>query len=547
MRYAVTVLVLVGVAVAYVPSSFRWQSTAGLWEDDYDLLFEPARIPLIEGSRAYTALSNLVSHREEQFGTNTANVFLVGGSTDRLGPVYPGLVYDRTSYRAPLETGLYGHNEEPLFGTGKVIHTELLDLDSNGTYDYKREDVTEAMAWDDGGSADYYFGAAYQSGSLRAGLGFARADSSSTVTDPDFNYTYDRRDSSLVDGRVLFTQTEAFDGDDRLSVSRNRFILGGWYDTEDWNVGLSGGFALMNETDAYTHRGQTLEDRSPANPLIEDYAVTELLDTMSLPYVGNMISATASAFYVPREEVESRFYLTLYTQSQSVSDGGGLEFHYVDSVCHPGTAVGHDSTFHAYSGQRAAQGIGVRTHQLLTLSEKFNLGFGAGFLIHAWGDSLSSASRHRTRYSYDNGDTIAGSEDYVASVTYSSEWVDRTTGSANVLSVPVGLEFKPWSPCALRLGALHQVTWSSVTRVEKLVASSPRLTRVEYGNGSSYEYLGDAEETPGISETTGTTKHTTEFSYGIGYSPIDHLQFDLMGFAKLTDLTGWKLSVTFKF
>jgi hypothetical protein len=91
MRPIVLFVVLCGLAMAYVPSSFRSQSTAGLWTDDYDLLFEPARIPLINGDRVYTALSNLVTGDEEQFGTSTDNFYLVGGSTSRVAPVYPGV------------------------------------------------------------------------------------------------------------------------------------------------------------------------------------------------------------------------------------------------------------------------------------------------------------------------------------------------------------------------------------------------------------------------------------------------------------------------
>jgi len=111
----------------------------------------------------------------------------------------------------------------------------------------------------------------------------------------------------------------------------------------------------------------------------------------------------------------------------------------------------------------------------------------------------------------------------------------------------VGFEYRILSPLALRLGAIHRITWRDITSIEKLVASSPRLTRTDYGDGTFSEFAGEAQQHPGKSETINTTTHSTEFSYGIGYSPIDNLQIDIMGFQKLTDFTNWALSVTFKF
>jgi hypothetical protein len=548
MRYGLVVLVLCGLALGYTQSSFRAQSTAGLWTDDYDLLFEPARIPLISGSRVWTGLSNLVSGQEEQLGTRTENFYLVGGSANLTKPFYPGLLFDRFCDKSPLFTGLVGRNDDSLFGEGKLVQTELRDLDSNGTYDYKREDVTSAQAWEDDLSTDYYVGFGLKFDSLRLGAAYARNDFTQRGVDPALNRFYERSDSNLVDGSLTFLERDSATGEARQSSVWNRLMLNAWYDMSPLRVGVLASFTPTSQSISHDNRSTGLIDRSPANPAIGDYVHTGIVDTGDIPYQGNIMGATLSVFYVPNAQVESRFYLSAASQSQTVSDDAvGFETFTADSVTHPGVDTACDTSFHRYRGRTSGQGIGLSTRQLFTVSDRLKLGLGLGFATSSWEDSLVDTSAARSYYAHNNGDTIAGSEDLRMVTTSSEEWLNRTTGSGKVLSLPVGLEFKVVPSVALRLGVDSRITWRDETRIEKLVASAPEHTRVDYGDGWFYESVGDAQQDPGKSETSRTTTHSTQFSYGIGYNPIDNLQIDLMGFAKLTDLNNWRLSVTLKF
>jgi hypothetical protein len=548
MRSIVLFVALCGLAAAYVPSSFRSQSTAGLWSDDYDLLFEPARIPLIEGSRVYTALSNLVSGEEEQFGTSTDNVYLVGGSTSLLAPFYPGLLFDRTESRDPLSTGLVNGRGDSLFGSGRLVYTELLDRDLNGTYDYKREDVTTAEAWDEDVATDGYVGVGFKTGSLRLGAAFAHNDYSTQSIDPSRNFTYDRRDSSLVAGMLTYRETDTFTGFDRSRLTENNVIVNGWYDFSALRLGLLGSFAPLANDERHDYRGWSNIDRSPANPSIVDFSREQMLDTSDIPYAGNRMGGMASVFYVPKPEIESRFYVRAYTQSLAIAaDGGGVEASQIDSVCHPGRANGSDTTLHKYRGQEKRQGISVSTKQLFTVTPRFRLGLGLGFATDAWQDSLKDSTAQRSYYAFDNGDSISGHEDFHSTTTFSEEWLTRTTGTDRVLTAPVGIEFKVVEPLALRLGASPTMTWRDETTVEQLTASSPWYAHTVYGDSTFSDQIGDAQQNPGQSETRTSVNYTTVFTYGIGYSPIDNLQIDLMGFSRLTELRDWRLSVTFKF
>jgi hypothetical protein len=548
MRLTVLFVVLCGLAVAYVPSSFRSQSTAGLWADDYDLLFEPARIPLIKGDRVYTALSNLVSGNDQQFRGSANDFFLVGGSTSLTAPVYPGLLFDRFASHDPLSTGLTNSAGDELLGEGRAIHTELLDLDANGTYDYKREDITSAEAWDENETTDGYLGVGFKTGSLRLGAAFAPSIYSSQSVDPAHNYTYDRRDSSLVDRMLTYRENDTFAGFDRSRLTQNNIIVNGWYDFSALRIGLLGSFAPLSNDESHDYRGGSSIDRSPSNPAIVDFSRGQMFDTSDIPYAGNRMGGMASVFYVPKPEIESRFYVSAYNQSLAIgADGGGLEAHQVDSVCHPGLATGADTIQHRYRGRQERQGVTVSTKQLFTVTPRLRLGLGLGFATDAWQDSLEDSTAQRSYYAFDNGDSISGHEDFQSTTTFAEEWLMRTTGTDRVLTAPVGIEVKVVEALALRLGASPTMTWTEETTVEELTAYSPQYTHTIYGDSTFSDQLGDAQQNPGSSETRKTVTYSTGLTYGIGYSPMENLQIDLMTFARVTDLRYWRLSVTFKF
>ncbi len=547
MRYVVLTLVMCGLAGAYTTSSFRSQATAGLWSDDYDLLFEPARIPLIAGSRVYTGLSNLVTGQEEQFGSRTDNFYFVGGSTG-LGAFHPGLVFDRFAARIPQFTGITREYGDSLFGSAQLVETELEDLDSNGTYDYKRVDVTRVEAWDEDAQTDYYLGLGLKAGSLRLGAGFARADRETENWNPWANRVWERRDTNLVDSRLVFWEKDSGRGSARSSVADNRIIANAWYDLEFVRVGLLADFSLLGTKYGYDGHRQRKVDRSPADPLIADYVNERVTDTVALPFSGNRMSATLSLFYVPSEQLESRFYLSAASRSSSAaSDAAGLYAYLADSVTRPGKDTVCDSSLVRYSGKQAGTNLSLSTRQLITVTPAFRFGFGLGFSTETANDSLVGAWTERSFAAHNNGDTIAGREDWRRRIWSSEQWLDQITSSTNTISLPVGLEYRVIPAVALRLGFSHFITWSDRTWVEQLVGSSPELTRIDYGDGSYFEYLGSAETTPGQSETQRRTTHTTRYTYGIGFNPIDNLQIDLMGFARLTDLTNWRLSATLKF
>jgi hypothetical protein len=548
MRQCIILVALCGLAAAYIPSSFRLQSTAGVWPDDYDLLFEPARIPLINGSRVYTGLSNFVTGAEEQFGAARSNFIFVGGSTSLSGPIFPGLLYDRWAERTPLFTGLVPVVGESLFGEGQTINTELVDLDSNGTYDYKSTTVNKAKAWDEQSEADYHVGVGFRTGSLRLGAAYTRNDFDYSAIYPSDNFSTDVRDSNLVSGRLTFAGFDTAAGTWDLGQSLNRFTLNAWYDAAPLHFGLLGAYTLIDQWEPYRRAEDYWADYSPSDPLIVDHVRQAWSDSTDRPASGNRIGGMLSVFHVPTEHVESRYYVSAYTQTLGVAEAaGGLYTYQSDSLTHPGNDTSMDTVRYGYGGRYAVSNLEVKTRQLFRVSERFRVGFGLGFSMGASQDSLTDAESERSYFSHDNGDTIAGAEDYRTVETWSETWLDRVTRSDNVLSAPVGLEFNVFNPLVLRLGVNPQITWHGETTTHQLVASSPTHTRTDYGDGSYSESIGPGPSDPDTRESITSTTYSSPLTYGLGYSPVENLQIDLMGFAKLTDLTNWRLSATLKF
>ncbi|MEO0115002.1 MAG: hypothetical protein ABIK93_05950 [candidate division WOR-3 bacterium] len=553
MRYWLIAGLIFSLTLALSPAgSFRYQSTAFLFEDDYDLLFDPARIPLIEGSRIYTNLSNFVSNQEEQFGFRTDNFFLVGGSTDLIGFIYPGVVLDKYYNKTALPTGLYGRSSEiwldTLFGDAKTIETEWLDLDGNGSYDHRVTKINERKAWDETKNMDYYIGLGYKTNGLRLGLGFLNNCAAYTNTNPGYNWIYEQRDSSLVSGALTYTVNDTFTGPDKTKSDTKRFILSGWYDWTTLSVGLMAGFGIMSDNFNYIHTGSVYENRSPANPTIQDYYKSTSLDSLTKPRTGTTIPIGLAVFVKPKENIENRFYLNLFTQSERLGSGAGSYQHNtMDSTGRPGRAWLDTKTTHQYRGALTSKGVDFKTKHLFRVSDRFDLGFGLEFGAWDFKDSLADTLSSLSVYEYNNGDTIAGSEDYRITTKSAEEWLEKVTGSTKTLSIPVGFDFRLVPSLSLRLGAIHHIAWSDITTTDLMRAFEPTHTRTEYGDSTFSETIGPESELQASSETITETKHNTYFTYGIGFNPIKNLQIDLMGFRNLTDLTNWKLSIVFKF
>jgi len=547
MRYLMALMVVVGISFAFTPNSFRLQSTAYLFEDDYDLIFDPARLPLIEGSRLYTNLSNLVSSDEDVFGTATANYYLFAGST-KLGKLYPGFIYDNYTMKDPVSTGLVGRLGDTLYGEGQTEFIDWRDLDNNGAFDFKSVDSRKAHAWSEQYDTDFLFAIGTKMGeNKRVGFSYTHLNSGFKYTYPVWNHLYDRKDSNLISGLYTSTYYDSAEGLTKTTYTSHDFHLSGWLDSDQWSAGISLKFIPASYTIDVGNYDSIYDNRSPANPAIVDYMMRTVSDTSMMPYSGFTIPTTLKLFYNWNDKTQSRVYLTYSMGRSGLSDNaGGLTITKVDSTCRPGKMLVNDTVTHTYFGDRNDDDISLMTQHFFKVSDRFDLAFGLGFSNESFTDELNDSLISYQYRSFNDGDTLADRDDTTFVTTRTEWWLTKTTGVYRTVYLPVGLEFKIFNPLKLRLGAQHTVSFRDETKVDDLKEFLPAKTKVTLGDGTSYETMAPQTRKPSTS-TDKPTIHETEYYYGLGWNATDNLQFDLMHFAELTDLTEWKLSVTFKF
>lgn len=548
MKYALTLAIMMSLTFGMVDQSFRLQSTAGLFGDDYDLLFDPGRIPELQGSRLWTNLANLVSSYETPFQNGSMPYILIGGVT-KVSGVQPALIYDRSSNKIAQNTGLNDVYGDDIYGNGTVTVIDWNDLDNNGSYDQRLVSTRTADAFYNSQTNDIYLAVAKKMNNLRLGLGFMHEEYKEIVTDPAHNFSFDTTAEDLT-GPAPVTTFEAnggFGGDQIYSYGDNNLRFSGWLDQTKVSYGLYAAFGLVSGTEKALIVGDTAIHTYPADPTVFQ-TTANILDSTDRPWGGTEIEAELRAFYNYNPNAQGRFYLGIFMDSYSYKSGAREYYHDGRVASYTDLTMDTTDIWTTPSGGGNEKGINLGTHHLFTVSEKLKFGIGLLFGTSSYYDSTAEYDSSTAVRVYDNGDGIPNAPDY-RRVTWSSEtWMTRVTGKTFNVRIPVGVEFYLAQPLVFRLGAEHNYTIDDYTTVENQIQYEPTRVRTVNGIGTVTETVIDPGPAPIGSEETHYDKiPLTNYYYGIGWNVTDNLQIDLMGFAKLTDLSLWRLSATLKF
>ena len=551
---------------AFTNTSFRNASTALLLEDDYDLwlgpypLPDPARLPLIEGSRLYTNLSNFVDKSELQFGNFSTNYFLIGGSTTPLFNVgHLGIVIDRFNERDALDTGLRDMiNNAPLLGFGHTVHSYYVDEDNNGTYD-RRTDIEEtAEAWQDDGSKDFVFCFGRDMGGMLFGLFYEQNITNIDAYGYDgmgnpVNFTLDSTETNLISGDETFTQSIVGTGSTDDDGSENTFGLSFWkYLSETNAAGIHFGYGMFSGTwhDMWDVRDDW--DGSPDDPGITDTYLMDETSDENIPVKGNTMTAWLSYIHDANEITHLRFDGYYNTRSFDVESGAARDYT-IDETRNAAdnssyTNVGDELT--AITGDGSAATMGLSGKVIYDLTDKVTFAFGVGLSSRTYDSTLTEDSDAQYVYTFDDGDgQMNDPDDYTATTTYDSEIQAMTTDITTTFSFPVCVEFNVFKPLDFRLGAIHTINRYEKTTNEDLLDYSAAVTHTVYGDGTeAYTIFPNPNlEDIGSSEDHIFSSSSTIYTYGMGYKVSDNLQIDLMAFYNLTNLTNWRLSATMSF
>ncbi len=545
MKYALTIALMLSLSFGLITESFRYQSTAFLWEDDYDLLFDPARIPEIEGARLWTGLSNFVTGNEELFDNSGVPFFFIGGVTN-VGKYYPGFVYDRSALKTALPTNLYGPGEDYLYGDAEVTTTDWR-LDSDGDTVGASILRQTQSAYDAFSNSDFYFGIGTQMDGLRWGLGYMRINNKQTMTNPYENFTYTDSVIDWEEDTLEFLDQETSEGDHIFKDAENAFILSAWLDRENISFGLTGEFAMLG----HDHEAVIMSDQATYDhpeDKTSDFTEAAALDSSIEPQSGTRIAAELKAFYDYNENAQGRYYASFSTESMDYGDDA-LSYYYMTSEESYNDFTYDTSTSYTfYDGSISNTCFRVGTKQLFHINDRFRFGIGLFLGMTSYSDSSTAQDSIFDIVVYDDGDTVTNDpDDYRAEAWSGQTWMALIDGNTMEIMVPVGAEFNISDPLVFRLGAQHTIAYDEWTETHELLDYQPAEVRIEFGDGSVFETI-DTDYTEDFWETTeDETRTSTNYFYGIGWHVNDNLQIDLMHFDELTDLSNWRLSATLRF
>lgn len=548
-RALVVLLALVIIGSAYTPHSFRYYSTAGILWDDYDwFINDPARIPLIEGYQLYTNLANLVSSYEnplsDSIGFQGPGFFLIGGKA--FGPpLGVAGVFDTRMMRIADSTGIGG-----LMGYGSTIDTSNVVDPNDGSILGSTITTQVVEAWHQDNDFDGFFGLGYElNEGLNLGFGFDHTSDKLTqriVDDNEIISSYTYTGSSLDSFDSTYTY-----GEQVSQEMSNRVKLGAW--TEMDYLELSGYLgAEMFSGDA----GRDTVFVYDLNETYGDPAVTDVgwvNDVENWRYSGLAFPIELLGIYELDEGADLWFLGGFEYNMWNWKDGAGVNFVLNDTALTTtggatATVIGKDSVLTAGSGKGSGMAYHLGTKGVFDLNEKVSFGLG---LIFRGSNDADSTLNESTVYYYDeedNGDGTPGPEDF-----WQTEEYDSTTYTVNKISrmgfhVPVGVEFKPVEPLALRLGATYTLRIDNSSTFTEGIGTMSRHIHREQQDGIVIDSTSYNDY--GIGYTEGIQKETSSnviYDFGIGIKVTDNFQIDLMGFTDLLDLGSWRLSAIFKF
>ena len=541
----VVLLAMSAAAVAQVQTypwynSFRNQSTAGLLEDDLDMMLglygylDPARMTQVDGKRLYTNLANIYTKNEEQFNPSdtiyNAKTYVIGGTSDIFGYGKLGLLYSKNTYK----------DRDSM----SYAYVELDDTDGDGFFNVRSvENYQEQNQVTEDGN-NYYLGWAKQVNDMKLGLAFKRS-SYSYMEDSYYNYTYG--DNNFITGALLYNESESETTSVGKSESENIIGLSVWKplnDKTDISLRLAIGFGGK---DTVNNSSYSWDDSYPGGA---SYSETEDWN-YDTEYSGTILSGGGAYVYKWNDKTDTRIDLQYTHMGFKPESGTTWEYNYHEQTVNPITNSDYydENYTDALTGEYKANDIDFRVlHKARLNRAVFAIGFGLSTGNYDQIETHERAETDIDRYNFLNDPSLPNS--YVATSIWGEQWEYARARNYLNWAFPVCVEFDLTKKIVFRLGARHQISNYDETWSELLTGGSEMVTTVTRdGDGTTTTTFtpNPLNMQTGFSETFNGRQSVTDYTYGAGWMVTDNLQLDFMGFAQLNDLTNWKLSAVFKF
>ena len=520
--------------------SFRKASTAGLLEDDLDLMLDPARLPLIEGNRLYTNLSNLVSKNDDVFDNTSNGYYLLGGSGKIMDYGYAGLLYDRhldRQYDTTISSG-----------------TVYVDNDANGTYDVKTQVNTTTYSGNQYKYTDWWIGYGRDLGPGKFGVLFYHSvnnehdqpsctDSKTTVTD-------------VVTGAVTNETAAKTNISNQLNTSANGGALTYWYPFNDKiDLGLAGGIRINKAEviDSIVYAQHSLDPSAPGtNGTTVDSTATS--DHIPWDHIGMNLIGRVAGVYKWSDKVKTRTDIYFTTLVGGKKDDGFQKSTYHSLVAFQvptGTqATDINRILNATVVQEDHNStVGITSNTFVKFSDKVEMAIGLGLDSYNRDYTTTVNGTFNNTVTYNDG--IATNQtaayDLYQSTDNTIKQVQMHTEAGLAISTPVCVEFHITKPFVFRLGATHVFDYWNYTDNQ-----TQEVTPLVTTSTDGYGVVTQTKPTPyvsanGASDYEKRAESYMNYTYGAGWEISKNLQIDLMGFAQLDNMANWKLSAIFKF
>ncbi|NOQ23073.1 MAG: hypothetical protein GQ565_10565 [Candidatus Aegiribacteria sp.] len=561
-------LVMVISAITFAqPQTFRSMSTSGLILDDLDRWFSgmlftqpvPDRLLEVEGIRVYTGLSNLSAGTDLIFDetADTRGSFLLGGSYVPLESSFGlGILTEFMNERFFEDISLNGPGGTPyITGQGIVEGTwsEFVDTNADGTLDSRHTVHESAEARTDSSmTSGGLYGAFEMNETLSVGLGVSYTTISTEGLDEDDNRSIAIADSNLVTGVETYTLNSIGTGLLKNDVTALGISLSGTIAVTDV-MDIAGMFLFTSISSdmAFEAELSGTEDFLPGQSGVYDYVTWSESENYSVSPGGSRFGGGLNMTYRLDENWNLEGSGGYYTTSLSgSSDQFSISMDSSDIVS-IGALI--DSTIIDMNGSGntdidiSDDLLAIGAKLTLDPSEGFIISIGTGYFMYDLSNTVQNESSNTLIETYSDGDAqFADPDDYVSTTTWSQTDETITTEHITRISIPVGLEFEVLPKVQARLGATPSFVWEKKTETTSLIEASPLVSHIVYGDGSEAQFIESPFETvDGTLIETDDNYTEIPYSYGVGYTPNDYIQIDLMGLGN--SLNKWRLSATLSF
>ncbi|MEN3044000.1 MAG: hypothetical protein ABDH37_02105 [Candidatus Hydrothermales bacterium] len=541
--------------------SFRYLSTVGLIEDDFDLLLDPGRYFEIEKNILYSGLSNFATNNDLLFSGIPGAYFMFGfkNTFKPLGNLVPtSLLYAHRALKMPQPNLINGRGE------GELFLSEKYDTDGNGSYDSLHTERAKSYSYTENKENPFFIGVSREIGEIIGGLFFFHLKLSS-INEPaghhisnrygNFNYLREERD--LINSILLEKEEWIGNGFTDTSIQQN--IFGGSIYLKELilnsDLGIQAGYGTNNlkiSEDIFT---TAYIDYNPGG-------TTSREDRNYTRYQN--INAGGSSYFLrlfTRRIINQKFnsednlYFTFLSSgiSKTTSPFHRIEDNYLREDIGTGTlreTRNLDEIKGNIEHENKIKGLflGYRYKGFIDNEKKIFFALGFFFINNLSNSTFRIDSNFQTVNYFNDGDNQPSDpDDFTTTTTFFRIDELESSFSRITIELPVACELKLNKSLFFRIGANPYFVFVEDERTSNPLFSSSIVTKTTRGDGTETVTVTPVQRSLGLRNLSKGKSSGVDFNYGLSYKIGENFSMDLMGFSNLINLSNWRVSVVFKF